>query len=201
MWSRVHDGWGKKRAGRTGAPAELGQASTEDLGDCFWREVKVQFGSDCEQFGDADVAEFGSHAEVGDAESLDLAGAVLLDDPPVGAAEEIVEVRDGGAALGFAGVGGGHGLPRRDKARDDVREVGAFLAFERGPEGGALGGSDQGFQDGWCCVHGGNLFGEGGHRGPPLHHAGFDSSVSSRRRSVAMWAANRRAKSSDFRTR
>ena len=63
-------------------------------------------------------------------------------------------VRHGGAALGFGGIGGGHGLPRRDKARDDVREVGAFFAFERGPEGGALGGADEGFQDGRCgkCV-------------------------------------------------
>ena len=63
-------------------------------------------------------------------------------------------LRDCGAALGFGGVGGGHGLPRRHQAGDDVRKVLAFLAFERGPEGGALGGTDQGFQDGGCCAHG-----------------------------------------------
>ena len=90
-------------------PCVSGYAAVEDLGNCCRREVVVQLGADFKQFGDADVAEFRPHAEVGDAESLELSGvvgvAVLLDDPPVDVTEEIVEVRYGGASLGFGGVG------------------------------------------------------------------------------------------------
>ena len=39
-------------------------------------EIHIQFGPDFEQFGDADVAEFRPHAEVGDAKGLDLARVV-----------------------------------------------------------------------------------------------------------------------------
>ena len=73
----------------------LSNAAAEDLGDCCGLPVKIQFSADFEQFGDADVAEFRPHAEVGDAESLDLARVagvgVLLHDPRVCAAEEVVE--------------------------------------------------------------------------------------------------------------
>ena len=50
-----------------------GHAAAEDLGNGLCVIVEVELSADFEQFGDTDVAELGTHAEVGDAEGLDLA--------------------------------------------------------------------------------------------------------------------------------
>jgi hypothetical protein len=65
--------------------------------------LKVEFSSDFEEFWDTDVDEFRPHAEVGDAERLNLTFtvriAVSLDDPPVGLAKVVMQ----GAITAFLG--------------------------------------------------------------------------------------------------
>ena len=128
------------------------RGSTEEFAHPLGREIEIQLGAVLEEFGDADIAEFAAHAEVGDSESLHLARVVgvgvLLHNPPVATADEVVKLCEGGAALAVLKVfdeekllersqalgervkAGLRAIQAKHKVIGDVRGLGSMIAIE-----------------------------------------------------------------------